>query len=104
MDSTNFDAIEFRTKVSGKEKKRIRVYYQTADHKIRESCYDEDDGWFINGNGIVSSDARGSSPITVTRWIGLNDDVQVILLHNSSSSFSSVYLQRRTHSLPANPP
>ncbi|GIK03436.1 hypothetical protein Aspvir_007505 [Aspergillus viridinutans] len=59
------DAVEFF--VAGK--RNLRVYYQFDDDNIiRESCFAQDFGWFVNGNGIVAKNAKRSSPITVTRW------------------------------------
>lgn len=49
--------------------RNLRVYYQFGDdNTVRESCFAQDYGWFIRGNGIISKDAKRNSPITATRW------------------------------------
>ncbi|KAJ8132796.1 hypothetical protein O1611_g828 [Lasiodiplodia mahajangana] len=68
MDFNSLDAIEFFQD----GKKHLRVYYQTTnDNTIRESSYDDANGWFVRGNGVVAYHAKKKSPISVTRW---NDD------------------------------
>lgn len=71
MDTTNIDAIEF----TQDNKKQFRVYYQTTDNYIRESCYHADHGWFTGDKGIVTTEARQNSPITATRWNEPNNKV-----------------------------
>lgn len=66
MDFTYLASIEFYTD----NQKRIREYYQTKDNFIRESSFDDENGWFTSGNGIITKDAKEKSPITVTRWNG----------------------------------
>ena len=65
LDFTNIDAIQFlQDKVNN-----IRVYYQNADKTIRESCFDDKRKWYTTGD-IITTAARGNSPIAVTRWNG----------------------------------
>ena len=65
MEFTGLDAIEFFQD----EMKQIRIYYQTTKDKvIRESSFDPENGWFVRGNGIVTTNAKSKSPISVTRW------------------------------------
>jgi len=63
--TAKLDAIEF-FRDGGRH---IRVYYQFDDDTtIRESCYHQDYGWFVRGDGVVISNAKNKSPITATRW------------------------------------
>jgi hypothetical protein len=65
MDFSSLDAIEFFQD----GKKHLRVYYQTTkDNSIRESSFDDVNGWFVRGSGVVASSAKKNSPISVTRW------------------------------------
>ncbi|GFF60118.1 WD repeat-containing protein 5 homolog [Aspergillus udagawae] len=49
--------------------RNLRVYYQFGDdNTLRESCFAQDYGWFIRGNGIIAKDAKRNSPVTATRW------------------------------------
>jgi len=76
MDTTTLDAIEFIQD----NKKQLRVYYQTKDSYIRESCYHADEGWFTEGSGIVTTQATQNSPITVTRWNEPNNKVTQVII------------------------
>jgi hypothetical protein len=61
----HLDAIEF----FHFGKRNIRVYYQFDDEDaIRESCFDQDHGWYVRENGIVGTNARRNSPVSATRW------------------------------------
>jgi hypothetical protein len=72
--TASFDTIEFFR--DGKQ--HIRVYYQFNHEKIiRESSYDQENGWFVRGDGIVVTDAKSKSPITVTRWTDNKDTTEV---------------------------
>jgi hypothetical protein len=63
--SANLDAIEFFRD----GKRHIRLYYQfNGDKAIRESSYHQDYGWFVAGDGVITTAAKNNSPITVTRW------------------------------------
>jgi hypothetical protein len=64
MDFTNFDAIEF----SQDNKTHIRLYYQTKDRAIRESRFETGNGWFVDMNGVIATNAKENSPITATKW------------------------------------
>lgn len=65
MDFNSLDAIEFFQD----GKKHLRVYYLTTkDNTIRESSFDDTNGWFVRGNGVVAYHAKKKSPISVTRW------------------------------------
>jgi len=76
MDFNSLDAIEFLQD----GKKHLRVYYQTTkDNAIRESSFDDANGWFVRGHGIVAGHAKIKSPITVTRWN--TDDTTLIRLY-----------------------
>jgi hypothetical protein len=72
MDFTNIDAIEFFQD----GRKHTRAYYQSNDGRIRESSFEEGEGWFARGDGIVSPNAKRRSPITVTRW-NVDNETQV---------------------------
>lgn len=73
MEFTSLDAIEF----AQDGKKQLRVYYQTTDDGvIRESSFDQQIGWFVRGDGVVSNKAKNKSPITATRW-NKGDETQV---------------------------
>lgn len=51
------------------QKRHIRVYYQhNDDTAIREASYRQDLGWFVRGDGVVTSKAKANSPIAVSRW------------------------------------
>ncbi|EHL00774.1 hypothetical protein M7I_3162 [Glarea lozoyensis 74030] len=48
----------------------IRVYYRSSDDTtIRESCYQQDIGWFVRGDGIVTRKAKKNSPLTALRCL-----------------------------------
>lgn len=65
MEFTCLDAIEFFQ--DGMQ--QVRVYYQTTeDDVIRESSYNPQHGWFVKGDGVVTTKAKQNSPITVTHW------------------------------------
>ncbi|KAL1981057.1 hypothetical protein VTN96DRAFT_3122 [Rasamsonia emersonii] len=53
FDYTRLRAIEFFYK----DRKFIRVYYQDGD-LIKQSCYNDDDGWYTMPNDIVARDTR----------------------------------------------
>lgn len=96
------DAIEFFRD----GKRHIRVYYQLEDEPcIRESCFQDDLGWFVRENGLVVINAKKSSPIVVTRWTENDGPTQVglhvtyywellrqVLDHCLLSGFSQQYL------------
>ena len=58
--------------------KNVRVYYQTEDKMIRETCYDSPGGWFVGKKPIIATNAKAKSPITATCWI-TDKNVQVSL-------------------------
>jgi hypothetical protein len=83
MEFTSLDAIQF----SQDEVKQTRVYYQTPDDQaIRESSFDSENGWFVRGDGVVTTGAKNKSPITVTRWVA-DGAMQVTLISLSISPF-----------------
>ncbi|KAK3369409.1 hypothetical protein B0T24DRAFT_681421 [Lasiosphaeria ovina] len=48
----------------------IRLYYQ-AGKQIRESCFDDENGWYVRpSDDLVATNAKGRSPIAATN---LND-------------------------------
>lgn len=72
----NFDAIVF----FHQNKRQIRVYYASHnDNTIRESCYHQDYGWFVQADGVVTTNAKSNSPITVPRWTDTSGITQVNL-------------------------
>jgi hypothetical protein len=84
MDFTSLDAIEFFQE----NKKHIRAYYQSKDDLIRESSFEDGHGWFTRGDGIVATNAKSKSPITVTRWNVGNETQVDIFVAMPASSFS----------------
>jgi hypothetical protein len=63
---TNLDAVKFFHQGKG----HVRVYYLFDDEKtIKESCYRQDYGWFVIGDGVVAKDAKANSPIAVTNLV-----------------------------------
>jgi len=50
-----------------------RVYYQDLDGLIKESCYDEDKGWYVRENCIVANDAKTYSPLAAVSWASGNE-------------------------------
>lgn len=51
-----------------------RVYYQDQAGLIKESCFDEDKGWYVRENCIVAKDAKKtSSPLAAVSWAGGNE-------------------------------
>jgi hypothetical protein len=72
--ATNIDAIVFFQE----QTRHIRVYYQHDDDKsIREASYRQDLGWFVQGDGVVTNNAKANSPIAVSRWIETGGGTQV---------------------------
>jgi hypothetical protein len=70
-----FDVVEF----SYAYKTNLRTYYRYDDDKsIRESCFREDYGWFVRGNGVVTRDAKTNSPIAATCWLDDNGKEEVV--------------------------
>ncbi|KAI9853360.1 MAG: hypothetical protein M1813_002373 [Trichoglossum hirsutum] len=66
MGFTGLDAIQFFQD----EVKQTRDYCQTPDDQaIRESSFNSDNGWFVWGMVVVTTNAKNKSPITVTSWI-----------------------------------
>ena len=62
------------------KKRQIRVYFAYLDEKvIRESCYHQDYGWFVRGDGIVTRNSKSNTPITATRWTDNSGITQVSL-------------------------
>lgn len=50
-----------------------RVYYQDQAGLIKESCFDEEKGWYVREKGIVAKDAKKHSPLAVVSWAGGNE-------------------------------
>ncbi|KAF3389999.1 hypothetical protein DPV78_011871 [Talaromyces pinophilus] len=72
--ATNIDAIVFFQE----QTRHIRVYYQHDDDKsIREASYRQDLGWFVQGDGVVTNNAKANSPIAVSRWIETGGGTQI---------------------------
>lgn len=70
----NIDVIEFFRD----RKKQQRVYYQYGDDStIREACYQEEYGWFVRGDGVVTREAKSDSPIAATWWVDNEDSTKV---------------------------
>lgn len=63
LDFTRIAAIEYFYK----DRRFIRVYYQDAD-MIKESCYNDNDGWYTTPNDVVAREVRDASPPTATNW------------------------------------
>jgi hypothetical protein len=71
----NLDVIEFIHAIT----RQLRVYYQSdGEQTVRESCYRGDYGWFVRGEGVVTRQAKLSSRITATRWLGDGNNMKVI--------------------------
>ncbi|KAI0431430.1 hypothetical protein F5Y09DRAFT_304888 [Xylaria sp. FL1042] len=65
MEIANIDSITFDVA----NKKHIRVYYQTKDKKLRETCYESGSGWFVRQGNIITENAMANTPITAARWV-----------------------------------
>ncbi|EED22485.1 hypothetical protein TSTA_059830 [Talaromyces stipitatus ATCC 10500] len=81
----SLDAIEFFRD----GKRHIRVYYQFSgvDKVIRESCYHQEHGWFVKGDGVVTDLAKNNTPITATRWTedGGSTQIRVFFLDEQNN-------------------
>jgi hypothetical protein len=84
MGFTGLDAIQFFQD----EVKQTRDYCQTPDDQaIRESSFNSDNGWFVWGMVVVTTNAKNKSPITVTSWIA-DGAMQVIIISLDISLFT----------------
>jgi hypothetical protein len=63
LDYTRLAAMEY----FDQDKKFIRVYYQDGNY-IKESCYDNEEGWYTMPNDIVATGVRDKTPIAATNW------------------------------------
>jgi hypothetical protein len=58
----------------------IRVFYQDANSVIRESSFDDKNGWYVTPHTVVTADAEQNSPLAV---ITSEDGKQVVLRFES---------------------
>jgi hypothetical protein len=60
----------------------FRVYYRSPnDTTIRESCYQQDIGWFVRGDGVVTRQAKKGSPLTAIRMCWEDGSIEIIVLY-----------------------
>jgi len=64
MDFTRLKAVSYDDPDRA-GKKIIRVYYQ-VNSQIRESYFDDDNGWYVRGGDVVATNAKPRSPISAT--------------------------------------
>ncbi|OCL05943.1 hypothetical protein AOQ84DRAFT_390547 [Glonium stellatum] len=64
MDFTRLKAVSYDDP-DRPGKKITRVYYQ-VNSQIRESCFDDDNGWYVRGGDVVAANAKPRSPISAT--------------------------------------
>ena len=59
----------------------LREYYrQPRNAMIRESCYQQDAGWFVRGDGVVTRRAKKGSPLAALRVCLPDEDIETIVL------------------------
>ncbi|KAI9860288.1 MAG: hypothetical protein M1813_006177 [Trichoglossum hirsutum] len=63
LNFTRLAAVAF-----GDNENSYRVYYQDSEGIIRQSCYDESNGWYIIDDGVVANSAKIETPIAVATW------------------------------------
>ncbi|KAF8860191.1 hypothetical protein BDZ45DRAFT_323105 [Acephala macrosclerotiorum] len=61
-----------------------RVYYQDQAGLIKESCFDEEKGWYVRENCIVAKDAKKPSPLAAVSWAGGNE-IRVYYMNSRSA-------------------
>jgi hypothetical protein len=58
------------------------VYYRSFDDtSIRESCYQQDIGWFVRGDGVVTRKAKKNSPLTALRVCFPGEKIVIIVVY-----------------------
>jgi hypothetical protein len=61
LNNTRLAVIQF----SVEHENHIRVYYQDEQNLIKESCFDDSNGWHTRKDDVVTEQAKRNSPIAV---------------------------------------